>query len=53
VPLEFDFILYKHGPFSFDLREQAQQAVQEVDGIRQEAADLFWLSFPFLRLFRR
>ncbi|MFX0204358.1 MAG: hypothetical protein ACFFDT_00105 [Candidatus Hodarchaeota archaeon] len=22
VPLEFDFILYKHGPFSFDLREE-------------------------------
>lgn len=21
VPLEFDFILYKHGPFSFDLRD--------------------------------
>jgi len=21
VPLDFDFILYKHGPFSFDLRE--------------------------------
>ena len=20
VPVEFDFILYKHGPFSFDLR---------------------------------
>lgn len=22
VPLEFDFILYKHGPFSFDLRDE-------------------------------
>lgn len=22
VPLEFDFVLYKHGPFSFDLREE-------------------------------
>ena len=22
VPLEFEFILYKHGPFSFDLREE-------------------------------
>jgi len=22
VPLEFNFILYKHGPFSFDLREE-------------------------------
>jgi uncharacterized protein YwgA len=21
VPIDFDFILYKHGPFSFDLRE--------------------------------
>ena len=21
VPLEFDFILYKHGPFSFDLSD--------------------------------
>jgi uncharacterized protein YwgA len=22
VPLEFDFVLYKHGPFSFDLRDE-------------------------------
>ena len=22
VPMEFDFILYKHGPFSFDLRDE-------------------------------
>src|SRR3989304_6206965 len=22
VPLEFDFILYRHGPFSFDLRDE-------------------------------
>lgn len=22
IPLEFDFILYKHGPFSFDLRDE-------------------------------
>jgi hypothetical protein len=22
VPIEFDFILYKHGPFSFDLRDE-------------------------------
>jgi hypothetical protein len=22
VPVEFDFILYKHGPFSFDLRDE-------------------------------
>ena len=22
VPLSFDFILYKHGPFSFDLRDE-------------------------------
>jgi hypothetical protein len=22
IPLEFDFVLYKHGPFSFDLRDE-------------------------------
>src|SRR3989338_8128509 len=22
IPLEFEFILYKHGPFSFDLRDE-------------------------------
>jgi uncharacterized protein YwgA len=24
VPLEYDFVLYKHGPFSFDLRDELQ-----------------------------
>lgn len=31
VPFEFDFILYKHGPFSFELRDEL--ASMRVDGL--------------------
>lgn len=31
VPLEFSFVLYKHGPFSFDLREEL--ASMRADGL--------------------
>ncbi len=27
VPLQYDFILYKHGPFSFDLRDEIRELV--------------------------
>lgn len=30
VPLEFEFILYKHGPFSFDLRDELEQMVADL-----------------------
>lgn len=30
VQLEFDFILYKHGPFAFDLREELEQMVSDL-----------------------
>lgn len=33
VPLGFDFILYKHGPFSFDLRDEL--TAMQADGIVQ------------------
>lgn len=33
VPLEFDFILYKHGPFSFDLRDELTSL--RADGLLQ------------------
>jgi len=31
VPIEFEFILYKHGPFSFDLRDEL--TVMRADGL--------------------
>lgn len=30
VPLEFEFILYKHGPFSFDLRDELEEMVADL-----------------------
>jgi uncharacterized protein YwgA len=36
VPLEFDFILYKHGPFSFDLRDRLTEL--RADGFLHLAA---------------
>lgn len=33
IPLGFDFILYKHGPFSFDLRDEL--TAMQADGIVQ------------------
>ena len=40
VPLQFDFILYKHGPFSFDLRDEL--TALRADGIlRLETRGLY------------
>jgi hypothetical protein len=36
IPLDFDFILYKHGPFSFDLRDELT-ALRADDVIRLES----------------
>lgn len=33
IPLELDFILYKHGPFSFDLRDEL--TAMQADGLLQ------------------
>jgi uncharacterized protein YwgA len=34
LPLDFDFILYKHGPFSFDLRDEL--ARMQADGVLRD-----------------
>ena len=40
VPLQFDFILYKHGPFSFDLRDEL--TALRADGLlRLETRELY------------
>lgn len=36
IPFEFDFVLYKHGPFSFDLREELLS--MRADGLLKEVA---------------
>src|SRR5205814_8811864 len=40
VPLGFDFILYKHGPFSFDLRD-------ELTGLRADAVLALESQYPY------
>lgn len=40
VPLEFDFVLYKHGPFSFELRE-------ELTGLRADEMILLEPQWPY------
>ena len=36
VPMEFDFIIYKHGPFSFDLRDEL--TAMRADGLIENIA---------------
>lgn len=36
VPMEFDFIIYKHGPFSFDLRDEL--TAMRADGLIENEA---------------
>ena len=44
VPLAFDFILYKHGPFSFDLRDELT-AMRADDLLRLEVQSPYGPSF--------